>query len=1160
MNRSPFHKSRPAFGPGPIVAVAAVTLALLAFERNTSVDARATLESLAQLREAVAERLPRPSPEQLAAARTNRSNVIPGASRLGGQALRDRVVACPTVEGNPVSSLIAHEDNPRASALEGFMLRDKRGRHTRPWRAYRRAERARRDVDVQRPLLVFLETPTERTDFTKPWLGPVRFDRPGFPTSKKKIAEQVFGKNFDHRDPASVAGFYYRESGGKLIIRGDQSSIHTVTVPHITFTFPPMVEAILAQLDPVVDFTKRADEFGWVDPIFVMTPFSLTHDVYDPSIMGENLYLGYGPHLYDLAPALTDDVYPDGSHAALSTLAVSMVGLAFGANTDPDDSWFGITDEQARHDFPALYAHEYGHAIGLSHMMTMDYGLDADTTTSDPRFIDTRFFPSSLNRSWASGFVSTIMNYAYGSGRSPRFLPDDGRHEAGLDAINRAKLRWGNITEITLAADGRPRRDELGPGGRQRVDLVEHLGHGAFDPRSQILKINLPPKEVALFPSRDSNGAATTYWRPGASSKRMVWSGRTYGGTRTMETTLRIPRDLAQPVLGFWTKYGAQTGYLYPLGFEYGWVQISTDGGTTWTSLPGLTTSTYTPPGSESVDWVGEDLGAPALTGDSRVYSPDGWIFEQVALPVAAGSSVRVRFNFGGAGFCNGKPAQDCGWWIDDVYLGTSGDPRRILVSDFEDEDAHRWRGLLTEFDRGFGFVVVEETTPFPQAYFFELRGNNDHDDVAFKAMHPKNINGRRDSGIYRYDDGVVGYFADQYASFWTNPHLLAGSATNTHVPISRLRRAEISYPYYPQAYQGAVYDFGGSLAAAFDPASGVTLDDVVFAFTLPSEVFDLADAGPGFSLPVVGRFSELSTISLLDASPTYRPFDVEPSVPETPLPGRPHNLWAYVLGAPGGWPKSIKHGLLGLNDPTTVRVLGQPFLARDAAFHPDRNARFDDRLDYRGFFREEFSNWHAGSTEAAFGSRARSDRLVLVPDAAVPISPTDSIPKYALTYCPQSASGICVGPSQAVERPWLEQVMYQRLEPLVLYLILGSCPAEPVGHTSATKPLWAAYYACLANVVENTHQFTTELVRVATRLGDNPNYAGLNAFGSQGTLSPVLWKEFYLDVWARAKAPAPLPSVGLSVDVERIAPGRTPVATLTIRRAGQPPRQLTSR
>ena len=191
----------------------------------------------------------------------------------------------------------------------------------------------------------------------------------------------------------------------------------------------------------------------------------------------------------------------------------------------------------------------------------------------------------------------------------------------------------------------------------------------------------------------------------------MVWSGRTFGGARVMETTVRIPRDLPDPVLSFWTKYGAHQGGLYPAGYEFGWVQISSDHGRTWSTLSGQTSSTIVAPGRDQVAWVGEQLGAPAFTGDSRQYAADGWLLEQLPLPVAGGRSVQVRFMFAGFGLLNEEPSQDFGWWIDDVSVGTSGDPARHQVSDFEDGDPRRWDGLLDEFDQGFGFVVVEETT-----------------------------------------------------------------------------------------------------------------------------------------------------------------------------------------------------------------------------------------------------------------------------------------------------------------------------------------------------------------------------------------------------------------------------------------------------------------
>jgi hypothetical protein len=1121
-----------------VVTLMACAAALFAL-RDTPVGAQATLDSLRDAHAAMAKRFPPPSDQAIESALANRRPLT--AFRLGG---RDRFEVCITTEGNPVSSLVAYEESPAARAMEGLVLRDRRGRRTRPWRSLRRAEHRQRGVVVQRPLLVFMETPPAQEDFTKPWFGPVRFDRPGFPTTKERIAQQVFGRNFDHRDPESVAGFYYRESGGKLVIKGDASSIFTVQVPQMYFDAERIADAILTQLDPVVDFTKRADQFGFVDPIFVMWPYSYALDVHDEATMGLEVYIGYGPTVYDGRPFITDDAFADGTHAALSSLAISLTGAYVGATSKPTDLFFGLPEEAARTDDVTLYAHEYGHAIGLSHMMLRDYGLQQDDLP-EPHLFD-GFLQDSLSRSWQSGFASSIMNYSFGSGRGPRFQSKD-RPAAGLDPINRSKLSWGSVTEITLSDEGRGSPGTLLPGKARRVDLVEHLGMGAFDQRPQILKVNLPPRAVSLFPREYGDGSASGYWRPGGTGRRMVWSGRTVGGSRVIETSLRVPRETTDPTLSFWTKYGDHAGGLYPAGWEFGWVQISSDGGQTWVTLAGQTSSTVVAPGRGEREWVGEDLGAPAFTGDSRNFAADGWVFERMPLPVAPGTSVRLRFKFSGVGLVNEAPSENYGWWIDEVYLGTESDPTQHLVSDFESDDRRRWQGLLSEFDQGFGFVVVEETTNFPQAYFFELRGNNAHDHYAFKTDHPKDINGRRDDASYRYDEGVVGYFVDHYASFSAYPYQFSGSATNRAVPISRLRRQDIGYPVASYAQRITLLDFSSALAAAFTPNSGVALGDVAFLFTLPRESFELAIGEPGLVLPYFGQFPT-HVMSLLDATPTYRPLDVAPATPSTPFPNRDIFLWPYVLGAPGGWPKSVRHGMLGENDPTTVRVLGQPFLARDAAFHPDRNPVFDDSVDYRGLFTNEFYGWHAPKAASAFGSPSPSRRIRLVPVDAVPIGGGGSIQRYEPQYCHSDSAGLCVAPEQAASRPWIEQIMYQRLAPMVFLTVLGTCPGEPVGFTAATKPAWDEYFVCFSSVVSDTHLITEMMLEAARNLGQT-GYPGLNAFGDKGTLSPGLWAAAFLDYWSRAKAPAALPSFGFSMEVERITGGATPVATLTLRR-----------
>ena len=365
------------------------------------------------------------------------------------------------------------------------------------------------------------------------------------------------------------------------------------------------------------------------------------------------------------------------------------------------------------------------------------------------------------------------------------------------------------------------------------------------------------------------------------------------------------------------------------------------------------------------------------------------------------------------------------------------------------------------------------------------------------------------------------------------------------------MQRQSTCYPYCPPSAQYNLTDFGFNLRLAADPNSGVTLDDVVFFYTSPFEMFDASLSGQGFAIPATVDFALPSSVTILDASPTYRPLEVSPSSPETPFPDRPAYLWPQVLGAPGGWPKSMAHGQLGTSDPTTTLVLGQPFLAHDAAFHPDRNRVFDDQTDYIGNFFNEFVAWHEPKTAAALGSLEPSERLTLAPFDAVPVSETESIQRYTLAYCPQNSAGVCVASEQSTTRPWVEQLVYQRLAPMLYRLTSGSCPARPAEvFTLETKPAWDAYYACLPSAIDNAHQQANQLLEVARNLGNNPKYSSLNVYGNQGMLSPAVWAEGYLYNWARAKSPAPLPSFGFSMEVERIITNGTPKATLRLRRS----------
>ena len=155
-------------------------------------------------------------------------------------------------------------------------------------------------------------------------------------------------------------------------------------------------------------------------------------------------------------------------------------------------------------------------------MQTSDYAMWTESLIPNAL---ARAAPYAFNRKYGSGFVTSVMNYARGSGGGPNQVPR-GKHVAGLDAMNRSKLGWGHVDEVTLTEDGRRAGPhELGAGDERRIDLVEHLGQGQGDSRPQILKVNLPSQQISLFPHSDAAGNPHESLAPPA-RKRAAWSGQ----------------------------------------------------------------------------------------------------------------------------------------------------------------------------------------------------------------------------------------------------------------------------------------------------------------------------------------------------------------------------------------------------------------------------------------------------------------------------------------------------------------------------------------------------------------------------------------------------------------------------------------------------------
>jgi hypothetical protein len=113
------------------------------------------------------------------------------------------------------------------------------------------------------------------------------------------------------------------------------------------------------------------------------------------------------------------------------------------------------------------------------------------------------------------------------------------------------------------------------------------------------------------------------------SGKAMWWSDRADG----MDSRLTHAVDMSKatrPTLSFWTWFDIEKDY------DYGYVDVSTDNGQHWTTLPA--------PATTKEDPNGANLGN-GFTGASGGDKP-AWIRQEVDLSAYAGKQVLLRFEY----------------------------------------------------------------------------------------------------------------------------------------------------------------------------------------------------------------------------------------------------------------------------------------------------------------------------------------------------------------------------------------------------------------------------------------------------------------------------------------------------------------------------------
>lgn len=141
---------------------------------------------------------------------------------------------------------------------------------------------------------------------------------------------------------------------------------------------------------------------------------------------------------------------------------------------------------------------------------------------------------------------------------------------------------------------------------------------------------------------------------PGHPGDAAFYSGSGAFLDRAIVRQVTVPA--ADPVLRFDTLFDIDAS------FDFGFVQVSTDGGKTWKSLGNEITVSGT--GADAIETVKRNV--PGLTGKSGRGATAVWLTTAFDLSPYRGRKVLLAFRYVTDGFSDGP-----GWWIDNVRVGS---------------------------------------------------------------------------------------------------------------------------------------------------------------------------------------------------------------------------------------------------------------------------------------------------------------------------------------------------------------------------------------------------------------------------------------------------------------------------------------------------------
>jgi immune inhibitor A len=320
-----------------------------------------------------------------------------------------------------------------------------------------------------------------------------------------------------------------------------------------------------------------------------------------------------------------------------------------GVRIGSSDYWIGDYTVEPEDGGVGVFSHEFGHDLGLPDL----YDTSGNTGGAEN----------------STGFWTLYSSGSYGS----TGIPADGigSKPIPMSALEKIQLGWSNYQ---LAFAGQTKSLKLGPAN-------------ANTKQAQQLVVLLPDKNVN-FTIGDAY-AGSYFYHSGA--------GNDLDNNMTRSITLG-----AGPIT-----LSMQARYHIEACWDYAYVEVSNDGGTTFTSIPTSASTADNENGQNFGNGITGTSGTPKVCDQ---FGTPVWVPITADLSAFAGQTIQLRFRY----------------WTDGAVAGQGFGVDNITITGVADDGAETDPGWIYA---GFSRTTGTTTIAFFNAYFAEFRQYRGYDD-----------------------------------------------------------------------------------------------------------------------------------------------------------------------------------------------------------------------------------------------------------------------------------------------------------------------------------------------------------------------------------------------------------------------------------------------